>query len=141
MESHHPRLHLLLVEDNPSDVFFLEQALRDEGVPVAVKVIDRGDRAQAHLIAASIVGGHPNALLLDLGLPGVDGKALVAQLRKDRRLRHIPLLVWTASEEPQVEVELRELGVQEILRKPKDLDGYRAVARLLIQAMESLDPQ
>lgn len=130
------RRALLLVEDNPADVFFLKQALRDEGTLVDVKVIDRGDRAHAHLVAAGIVGDHPSALLLDLGLPGVDGKRLIAELSKDSRLRHIPLLVWTSSDDPDLEDDLRRLGVYDFLRKPLDLDGYRDVARIVVKAMD-----
>ena len=88
---------ILLVDDNPGDVRLTRKALDDWSVPVHVTVASDGEEALRVLRASD--DGHPLAdlILLDLNLPKLDGRELLARVKQDPDLRHIPVFVLTSS--------------------------------------------
>lgn len=128
-------IEILLVEDNPGDVRLAREALRDakvrnnvhvaaDGVEALALLRKEGGHAQTrdpHHVAGG--AGHPHApkpdlVLLDLNLPDVDGRAVLQEIRRDERLRHIPVVVVTGSQALEDVVRSCELHANAYVTKP-----------------------
>ena len=97
-------MKLLLIEDNPTMQATLQRTLERRGMQVLT--CGDGDRALA-LWQASL----PDAVLLDLSLPGVDGLEVLRQIKSDPRLKTIPVVIMTSSREEQDLARGYALGV------------------------------
>jgi len=88
---------ILLVDDNPGDVRLTRKALDDWSVPVQLAVASDGEEALRVLRASDDGHPPPDLILLDLNLPKLDGRELLARVKRDPHLRHIPVIVLTSS--------------------------------------------
>ena len=117
-----PKTTILHVEDDPSLQNLVRIALQSLG---GYAVLTAADGYQA---MAMVREAPPALLLLDLDLPGMNGIATLRALRQLPGLAGVPAVFLTAANDPAVEVELRALGVREVLQKP-----FRP--RLLVEAI------
>ncbi|MGX7827138.1 response regulator [Actinokineospora sp. 24-640] len=85
---------VLLVEDDPGDALLVAEALA--GRPVRLHTVANGDEALAFLRRAGEVP-RPGLILLDLNLPGLDGREVLSRIKNDESLRAIPVVVLTSS--------------------------------------------
>src|SRR5918911_1483666 len=91
-------LRILLVEDSPSDVRLIREALKDARVPVQIIVARDGVEATEHLKQSEYGRAlRPDLVLLDLNLPRKDGKEVLAEVKASPNLKQIPVLVMTSS--------------------------------------------
>ena len=88
---------ILLVDDNPGDVRLTRKALDDWSVPVQLTVATDGEEALRVLRASDDGHRPPDLILLDLNLPKIDGRELLARVKQDPDLCHIPVIVLTSS--------------------------------------------
>jgi two-component system response regulator len=121
---------ILLVEDNPDDLELILFAFKQSHIANEIIVAHNGNEAVDYLFASrqETVDQPPfNApllILLDLKLPGLDGKELLKQIRSDPHTRHIPVVVLTASgEEEDVFISYR-LGANSYIRKPLEFNRF-----------------
>ena len=122
---------LLLVEDNPADVFLMESALELSGVPVHLTVARDGLDALEQMRAASEMGVLPNLILLDLNMPRMNGFEVLTALRADPSLAHLPVVVFTTSQAPADVKRAYALQANSYLSKPTHLDEFLSVIKLL----------
>ncbi|UTI63488.1 response regulator [Paraconexibacter antarcticus] len=118
---------VLLVEDNLADVRLTVELLREARVANRLTVVGNGSEALSHLRGAGLSEDDPplpDLVLLDLDLPGTDGRGVLAQMRAEPRLRHIPVFVLTASVTHRQMVQEEELDADGFLEKPIDLDTF-----------------
>ena len=128
-------LELLLVEDNPGDVELAREALRDVTVPLRLSVVHDGVEALAFLRRE---GRHadaprPDLVLLDLNVPKLDGRGVLAEAKGDAALRDIPIVVLTSS---QASTDVRRayaLHANAYVAKPVDLDQHLAAVRAVVE--------
>jgi CheY-like chemotaxis protein len=115
---------ILVVDDDPGIVGFLELALADEGYQVRAAVNGRDGLTR-------IAEGRPDLILLDMNMPGMDGWQFCAELRqRGPELSSIPIVVMTAARDASL--RSREVGAQGFLGKPFDLDQlFRTISGLL----------
>jgi CheY-like chemotaxis protein len=105
---------ILVVDDDPGIVGFLELALGDEGYQVRVAANGRDALGQ-------IAAGRPSLILLDMNMPIMDGWEFCDQLRRQNAdIGSIPIVVMTAARDAAM--RCREVGAQGYLGKPFDLD-------------------
>ncbi len=112
--------HVLLIEDSPDDIVLVKRAFRDQQMLDRLSVAEDGEAALAFLRRE---GAHANAptptlILLDLGLPKQDGRAVLEAIRSDPALRHIPVVITTTSRAQEDAVKSLNLNVQGYLPKP-----------------------
>ncbi len=112
-----------MVEDNPADVFLLKEALRTHGVQFHLDWFADGEQAAAHI---ERIAENPNLqlILLDLNLPKVDGKELLARIRSHPMLSGTPVAILTSSDSPQDRADTARLGANCYIQKPPSLDEF-----------------
>ncbi len=110
---------VLLVEDNPDDAALVLRFLKKGAVPCELDVAPGGEAALEALRAASQrEHGLPDVVLVDLKMPGMDGIVLVQRIRADERLRQLPIVVFTSSNEPKDIADAYKAGASSFVRKP-----------------------
>lgn len=115
---------ILLVEDNAADAGLVTEAL--EGSPSApLLVMATGGHAALALLRDPADPMSPDIVLLDLNLPGFSGLETLAELKADRALRRIPVVVLTTSKSQHEIDRCYELGAAAVLNKPMRLRDYR----------------
>jgi two-component system, chemotaxis family, response regulator Rcp1 len=127
------RLTILLVEDNPGDVRLAEEALKDAGVQARMHVVGDGEEAIAFLRHEGRyrTSPHPDIILLDLNLPRKDGREVLAEVKADVRLRHIPVVVLTTSQSDKDILDSYNLHANCYVVKPVGLDQFTQVIQAI----------
>lgn len=115
---------ILLVEDNPDDAEITRRALERAKIGNPVTVVEDGQAALDLLYRNCADRDDPaiDMVLLDLGLPKLDGRAVMREVWADKRLRHIPVIILTASEREDDLIEAYKGGAVAFLRKPVDVE-------------------
>ncbi len=124
-------IDILLVEDNPGDVRLTLEAFRDAQVPNQLNWVTNGVDALAYLRreGAHVGATCPDLILLDLKLPRKDGREFLQELRADRALQHLPVVVLTSSFAEEDMVRASESRANAYLTKPFDMDSFVEIAR------------
>jgi CheY-like chemotaxis protein len=124
-------IEILLVEDDPGDVLMTREALDDSKVINNLHVVDNGEEAVAFLCRD---GDHadaprPDLVLLDLNLPRLDGREVLARVKADDDLRRIPVVVLTTSEAEEDVLRSYDLHANAYVTKPVDFEQFAKVIR------------
>ncbi|MDX1661597.1 MAG: response regulator [Gemmatimonadota bacterium] len=124
---------ILLVEDNPSDVHLTEVALEEARIESRLHVVENGETALAFLRREAAYGDapRPEIVLLDLNLPGKDGRQVLAEIKADPALRTIPVIVLTTSTAPSDVARCYDLHANCYITKPVDFDQFENVVRTI----------
>lgn len=119
---------ILLVEDSPKDLELTLAALERCQIANDIVVARDGEEALEFLSSEGKFqgreGGDPAVVLLDLKLPKIDGMEVLAQVKNDHNLRHIPIVMLTSSREEQDLVRSYELGVNAFVVKPVEFSEF-----------------
>jgi two-component system, chemotaxis family, response regulator Rcp1 len=96
-------LKVLLVEDNRGDIVLMQKSLRECRVPVDLQVVQDGEAALMALRESIGFPGKedPDLVLLDLGLPKIDGQQVLQAIKGNPGLKHIPVFVVSSSNSDQ----------------------------------------
>jgi CheY-like chemotaxis protein len=124
-------IEVLLVEDSPGDVRLTREAFREANSLIRLHVAYDGFEAMAFLRQE---GGHvdaprPDFILLDLNLPKMDGREVLAQIKNDVNLKTIPTIILTTSTAQEDIVQSYQLQANCYLSKPVQLDEFEAVVK------------
>lgn len=123
-------LKLLLVEDSPSDVRLVREALKEAPIPVQVMVARDGVEAMEYLSQAELgLAIRPDLVLLDLNLPRKNGREVLEEIKSSPNLRQIPVLVMTSSRSDEDIEQAYALNANCYITKPSDLEEYVNVVR------------
>lgn len=126
-------IQILIIEDNLDDVELVREAFRSTQLNYHLTVINNGEDALSHLRREGNGSGValPNIILLDLNLPGKDGRELLAEIKADRKLRRIPVIVLAASQSDQDIANAYEQQANGYIAKPFSLVEFLAMARAI----------
>jgi CheY-like chemotaxis protein len=124
-------VRILVVDDDPADVLMIEEALAQSDVEKTIDVVGDGREAMDFLQRA---GRHANArrpdiVLLDLNMPRMDGREVLAIVKSDPDLRTIPIVVLTTSNADTDILSSYTLQANAYVTKPIDLDDFNTVVR------------
>jgi CheY-like chemotaxis protein len=124
-------IEVLLVEDSPGDVRLTKEALRDANRLIHLHVAADGVEAMAFLRREGRHGGapRPDLILLDLNLPRMDGREVLALIKDDDGLKTIPTLILTTSAAEADIVKSYQLQANCYLTKPVQLDAFESVVK------------
>ncbi len=122
---------ILLVEDNPGDVRLTREALEESPLDIELHVVRDGVEAMAFLRreGAHADAQRPDLVLLDLNLPRMDGREVLARIRADRELRRLPVVILTVSTAEEDVLRSYDLAANCYISKPIDLDEFVTVVR------------
>jgi CheY-like chemotaxis protein len=123
-------IKVLLVEDDEGDVVLTREAF-EEYLHNRLDVVNDGNSALAYLRRQPPYEDSPapDLVLLDLNLPGRDGREVLSEIKSDPALMHIPVVVLTTSAAEEDILRSYQLHANAFVSKPVDLDGFIAAIR------------
>ena len=127
-------IEILIVDDNPGDVRLTVEALKDgkvrnklhtahDGVEALSFLRRKGEYADAPL---------PDLILLDLNMPRMNGSQLLAEVKEDSALKHIPVVILTGSRDINDVVKAQNLHADWYVTKPIDLEQFIKAVKSII---------
>jgi chemotaxis family two-component system response regulator Rcp1 len=124
-------INVLLVEDSAGDVRLTREAFREANGAVQLHVASDGVEAIAFLRqdGAYADAPRPDFILLDLNLPRMDGREVLAQIKVDDELRTIPVVILTTSEADADILKSYELNANAYLWKPVTLEAFERLVK------------
>jgi len=124
-------IDVLLVEDSPGDVRLTQEALREANRAVRLHVAVDGVDAMDFLRheGRHLRAPRPDLILLDLNLPKMDGREVLAQIKADDRLRTIPTIILTTSEAEADITKSYQLRANCFLSKPVELGAFESLVK------------
>ena len=131
-----PSQTILIVEDSDDDFFATERAFKKSGLRNPIKRCVTGDQSLDYLyhrgeFAALDTVRSPGIILLDLNLPGTDGREVLHVLKSDPTRRKIPVIVLTTSNAEQDIERCYAEGANSYVQKPVSMAGFvEAISRL-----------
>lgn len=128
-------IEILLVEDNPGDVRLTTEAFRDARVRNRLHVAIDGVDALAFLRREGRYGDapRPDLILLDLNLPKRTGREVLEEIKEDKDLKHIPVVILTTSQAERDILESYRLRANAYVTKPVDLEQFLKVIQSIEQ--------
>jgi two-component system, chemotaxis family, response regulator Rcp1 len=122
---------VLLIEDSPGDIRLAQEAFRDINKFVCLYVVNDGEEAMAFLKhnGNSPDAPRPDLILLDLNLPKMDGREVLAQIKEDHNLKTIPTVILTTSADWVDILKSYERLANCYLTKPVQLDQFENLVR------------
>jgi DNA-binding response OmpR family regulator len=124
---------ILVIEDNASDVFLLNRALKKQDFPFElVHLLNGGDalafiRRQGAYAEAAI----PDLILMDLNLSKYTGEDILREIRAGAHLAGVPVCVWSSSQSRRDKSLLKDLGVSHFITKPSGLDQFMEIGKTI----------
>lgn len=124
-------IEVLLVEDSPGDVRLTQKAFRDADKSIHLHVAPDGVEAMAFLRREGIhaQAPRPELILLDLNLPKMDGREVLARIKEDANLKTIPTVILTTSEAEADIANGYQLQANCYLSKPAELDAFESLVK------------
>jgi chemotaxis family two-component system response regulator Rcp1 len=120
------RKTIFLIEDNRGDIRLIQEALKSTGVDCDVIVARDGIEAMVTLRQNQIC---PDLILLDLNLPKKDGREVLAEIKADPLLKHIPVVVLTTSRNEEDILKSYDLHVNCYIAKSRNLNQLFKIIR------------
>lgn len=131
-----PSQPILLVEDSPEDYEATVRAFKRSGLSNPIFRCEDGENALDFLhrrgpYADPERSPRPGVILLDLNLPGTDGREVLTEIKRDEHLKQIPVIVLTTSNDARDVESCYQAGANSYIQKPVDTEGFvRAIERL-----------
>jgi chemotaxis family two-component system response regulator Rcp1 len=124
-------VEILLIEDNPGDIRLMSETLKDGKVHNRVSVVQDGNEAMAYLRREDHYADavRPDLILLDLNLPGKDGRQVLQELKASDQLRSIPVVILTSSQAEQDILRSYDQSASCYILKPVDLVQFMQVVK------------
>jgi CheY-like chemotaxis protein len=124
-------IEVLLVEDDPGDVLMTQEAFQEHKVRNKLSVVSDGEEALSYLRREGTFADatRPDLILLDLNLPRVDGREVLAVIKDDEDLRRIPVVVLTTSQADEDVLRSYSLHANAYVTKPVDFERFITVVR------------
>lgn len=134
---------IVLVEDNPADIYLFRQALQLAGLTFELTVIQDGEDALAFARGHSkhVATAVPDLLVLDLNLPRVGGCEVLEAVRRNPDLSHVAVAVMTSSAASQDYERCSDLRVSRYIIKPLELDEFLQVGEIVREVLAESRPQ
>ena len=124
---------ILVIEDNISDVFLLERALKKQDLRYELVHLLNGCDALAFIRRQGTYAeaAIPDLILMDLNLAKYTGEDILREIRAVKHLAGVPVCVWSSSQSRQDQFLLKRLGVSQFITKPSGLDQFMAIGKTI----------
>jgi len=137
-------VQILLVEDNPMDIALTLDAFRENRFANKIHVAHNGEEALEYLFGKEKYNNRknfplPNIILLDLKMPGIDGIEVLKKVKNTEKIKRIPVIILTSSQEEGDRAMSYDLGANSYLVKPISFDGFLEVVKKVTDYWISLN--
>ena len=124
-------VRILLVDDDPGDFLITREALEQSKLIHHLDVVNNGEEAMSYLRKEGDYTNSttPHLVLLDLNLPRMGGREVLAEVKNDPALGHIPVIVLTTSEAENDVLSTYQLHANAFITKPVDFNRFHEVVR------------
>ncbi len=124
---------IVVIEDNDSDVFLLDRALKMQDLRFEILHLLNGREALAFIRRQGAYAGTaiPNLILMDLNLSKYTGEDILREIRGANHLTGVPVCAWSSSQSLRDRSMLQDLGVSQFITKPAGLDQFLAIGKLI----------
>jgi two-component system, chemotaxis family, response regulator Rcp1 len=128
---HMSAVEILLVEDNPGDVRLTREALKESKIRNNLSIVRDGVEAMAFLRREGDFtrAPRPDIILLDLNLPRKDGREVLHEIKEDDKLKRIPVVILTTSDDEHDILESYNLHANCYITKPVDLNRFVTIIK------------
>ena len=133
---------ILVIEDNDSDVFLLQRALKKQDFPFELTHLLDGGEALAFIRREGAYAKTPipDLILMDLNLSKYTGEEILREIRAAQHLAGIPVCAWSSSQSWRDKSLLTELGVARFITKPSGLDQFMQIGATLKSMLATSTP-
>lgn len=118
-----PGHRLLVIEDNEGDIFLIKRALKENDIAAEVIVCRDGESA-VHLLNSPEMESPPDAIIIDLALPRIDGLAVLRNALYRPAYVGTPIMVFTSSPSPSDKRRVELLAGARYVQKPSGLENF-----------------
>ena len=124
---------ILMVEDDPADVRLAREAMKSKKMHVIMHDVPDGIEAMAFLRKEGVYSDmmRPDLILLDLNMPRMDGREVLAELVKDPKLKRIPVIVLSTSSREEDILAAYDMNANCFITKPVDWKQFKRVVELI----------
>jgi two-component system, chemotaxis family, response regulator Rcp1 len=124
-------IHVLLVEDNPADADLMRETIEHSKLHLNLATVKDGVEALQYLRGEGLYAKapRPDLILLDLNLPRMNGRQVLASVKNDTDLRGIPVVILTSSGAEQDIIQSYDLGANCYVTKPVDLKAFQQIVQ------------
>ncbi len=118
--------NILLIEDNPADIRLIKELFKDYKTENEIYTVNDGVKALKFLYQHGQYEDtpRPDLILLDLGLPRKDGFEVLKEIKNDKKLKNIPVIIVTVSNDPEIINNAYKLQANCVIIKPLDIDDF-----------------
>jgi CheY-like chemotaxis protein len=132
MQKKPERPYLLLVDDDPDEVFIISRIFSGLDSPNNLFHVNSGEKAIEYLDQAYLKVNLPDAILLDINMPRMNGTQTLAAIRKNRSFSHIKVYMYSTGINPTVIETCKQLGVAGFIHKDPNNEGVRKLIEELV---------
>lgn len=124
-------IDILVVEDNPGDARLIKEVLNDNKFYSSLYIVNDGVEAMEFLHNQGKFSSvpKPDIIILDLNLPKRDGREVLAEIKSDNELKHIPIVIMTISQAEEDILKTYKLHANCYITKPIDLNEFIKVVK------------
>ncbi len=125
------QIEILLVEDNEGDVGLVEEVFQEAKIRNNLNIAEDGEEAMLFLRKEGKFSDvpSPDIILLDLNLPGKDGREVLKEIKEDNELKRIPVVILTTSKAEEDVLKSYNLHANSYITKPVDFDQFLKVIK------------
>jgi CheY-like chemotaxis protein len=124
-----PVQKICMADDDPDDCYLFETALQEVNASVTFTFFNTCDNLLAYLRTSDAL---PDLIVLDMNMPGNDGYQCLATIKKEARLLHIPVIIYSTSSMPAIVKKAEEYGAHQYLIKPSSMELIKNLIRELL---------
>jgi CheY-like chemotaxis protein len=130
MQTKHHKI-VLHIDDDSEDREMVRDAIHSKHSDIIVKEIDNPKAGVSYLLQAKYIGNLPCLIVLDLNLPGMNGWQVLQEIKKDKVLASIPLVIFSMSSNPLDKAFAEKEGVEFLTKPPTPNELNERIEKLL----------
>lgn len=126
-------MNVLFIEDNEAEQIIMQEAFKTAKTQCGLSIVKNGVEAIDFLNRRGPFQAvrPPNLIILDLSLPRKNGKEVLAEIKSDPKLGHIPILIFSNSESQKDICECYAMHINAYINKPSDFQGFIDLAHVI----------
>ncbi|HEX2536373.1 MAG TPA: response regulator, partial [Chitinophagaceae bacterium] len=123
---------IIYAEDDPDDLYIVQKAFEAQNEPIELRHATNGFEALQQLRRLEAENSCPCLIILDINMPGMDGRETLVQLKASESFRHVPVVLFTTSSSPRDREFAQQHGA-DFITKPLHFSEVEALARTFIE--------